>query len=264
VIAAGLAGSVDTPGRGRPDVLARALFAFAAALFVFLLFPPFLKGDVGLVHGFTGQELSDLFTPLVTMPLLVVAFEATRQMGIRARVVLIILVSIWVAGQGIHLATNAIGDLFPAGPEREAFYLTAGGQLDHWFDEVLSHWLWHVAWLGMLGMLLWVAAAGGAPERDRLDEASRTVRLPVVVSAVGGLIHGFTWFVVTDEAGTWPLAIPATVLLLVLGSLARKREAGGVISTFIVVGSALTILLYAIWIASYGWPPADICETFGC
>jgi hypothetical protein len=23
------------------------------------------------------------------------------------------------------------------------------GDLDHWFDETLSHWLWHIAWAAL-------------------------------------------------------------------------------------------------------------------
>lgn len=257
MMSTGFSMRVDTPGRGRPEMVALALLGFAAALLVFLLVPPFLKADVGLVHGFTGQELMDLFTPLVTMPLLVAAYELTGRMGIRLRVALVVLVSIWVAGQGIHLATNALGDLFRAGPEREAFYATPVGDLDHWFDEVLSHWLWHVAWLGMLGMLLWIAAGERAT-------AARGLGILLVVAGVAGLIHGFTWFVVTDEGGTWPLAIPATTALLILGWLVRDRDPGRVVSTFIVVGSALTLVLYAIWIGMYGWEPASICVKLGC
>lgn len=256
---AGFSVRVDSEARGRPDLVALALLAFALSLLVFLLLPPLLKGDVGVIHGFTGQELMDLFTPIVAMPLLVLAFELTGRVGLRARLVVVVLISIWVAGQGMHLATNALGDLFKAGPERDAFYATSVGNLDHWFDEVLSHWLWHVAWLGMLGVLLWIGAAGRAM-------AGRALRIPAVVAGIAGLVHGFTWFVVTDEGGTWPLALPATAVLLVLGWLARRRDVDRVISTFIVVGAAVSLVLYAIWIALYGWDggPASPCEKIGC
>lgn len=233
------------------------LLGVAVALLVFSLLPPFLKGDTGIVHGFTGQELVDLFTPLVTMPLLVLAFELTGRMGLRTRLALAVLISIWVAGQGIHLATNALGDIFPAGTEREAFYATQVGDLDHWFDEVLSHWLWHLAWLGFLGLLLWIGTREPAAEAGSTGPA-------VVISAAAGLIHGFTWFVVTDEGGTWPLAIPATAVLVVLAWLLRGRDPDRVITMFLVVGSLTTLVLYAIWIAWQGWPPASICEAIHC
>lgn len=248
---------VDSSGPRRPDLVALALLGFAATLLVFLLVPPFLRGDVGAVRGFTGQEATDLFTPLVTLPLLVLALELTGRMGLRARIVLVVLVSAWVSGQAIHLAANSLGDLFPAGPERDAFYATPVGALDHFLDEVLSHWIWHVAWLGLLALLLWLAVSGPTL-------AIRPRGAAVAVSAVAGLIHGFTWFVVTDEGETWALAIPATAVLLVVAWLTRHRDPDRVISTFLVLGALLTLALYAIWVAWYGWEPASICKVFHC
>ena len=248
---------VDSNGHGRPDLLAVTLLGLALALLVFLLAPPFLKSDVGLVHGFTGQELMDLFTPVVAMPLLVVAFELTGRMSLRLRVLLVVLVSAWVVGQAIHLATNAIGDLFPAGAPRTEFYGRSEGDLDHWFDEILSHWLWHVAWLALLGTLLWIGTRRPAVDARPLGGA-------LVVGAAAGLVHGFTWFVVTDEGGTWLLALPATALLLALSWLLRHSDPNRVIVTFLTLGSLVTLALYAIWIAANGWPPASICEVLGC
>lgn len=245
---------VGTSSRSRPDLVALALLGFAVASLVFLLVPPFFRDDVGTVHGFTGQEAVDLFTPLVTMPLLVLAFELTGRLGTRARFLLVILVSVWVAGQAIHLATNAIGDLFQAGSAREAFYATDAGQLDHFFDETLSHWLWHGAWAGLLAVLLWTGISGPAV-------GSRPRRGAVALTGVAGLVHGFTWFVVTDEGGTWALGIPAAAVFLVVAWLARHREPDRVVTTFLIVGSLASVVLYAIWIALYGWPPASICET---
>jgi hypothetical protein len=245
---------VGTSSRGRPDLVAVALLGFALAATVFLLVPPLLLGQVGDVPGFTAQEAVDLFTPLATMPLLLLAFELTGRLGTRARVLLVVLISAWVAGQAIHLATNAIGDLYDAGPDRQAFYATQVGMLDHWFDEILSHWLWHTAWVGLLVMLLWVGISGPAT-------GLRPRRAPVAVGAVAGMIGGFTWFVVTDEGGTWPLAIPAAAALVLVGWLARRRDPDRVITTFLVAGSLVTLALYVIWIALHGWQPASICET---
>jgi hypothetical protein len=247
---------LGTSSRGRPDLVALALLGFALAAAAFLLVPPTLRSPVGNVPGFTAQEAVDLFTPLVTMPLLVLAFELTGRMGSRSRFLLLILVALWVAGQAIHLATNAIGDLFPAGAERDAFYATAVGTLDHWFDEVLSHWLWHAAWVALLALLLWVGITAPMSGVRALGGA-------VAISAIAGAVHGFTWFVVTDEGGTWELAIPAAAALLVIGWLARRRDPARVITTFLVVGSLVALVLYGAWVALHGWEPASICETLG-
>ena len=97
--------------------------------------------------------------------------------------VFLVIAIVWVEGQAIHLATNAIGDVFSPGPARDAFYATEAGDLDHWFDEGLGHWLWHLAWAALSILMLvagdrppglaaarWLAAArrGPAPGRDVL------------------------------------------------------------------------------------------------
>lgn len=253
--------SLSRSGQGggwvRPDHVALALLGFAVALTVFLLFPPFLDYQVGSVVGFTGQEAADLLTPIIAMPLLVLAVELTGGATTRSRVLLVALIALWVAGQGIHLAANAIGDVFPEGPERDAFYATTVGKLDHFLDEVLSHWLWHVAWVGLLGVLL-LAGVGGT------GEAGPTSRGTVAIATVAGVLHGFTWFVVTDEGGTWPLAIPAAIVVLLLAFLMRGRDgAGRVVTTFLIVGSTVTLALYAAWIVIAGYEPKSIMDWFG-
>ncbi|HJW20858.1 MAG TPA: hypothetical protein VJ506_00355 [Candidatus Limnocylindrales bacterium] len=254
MFSAGLSGRVEPGARGRPELVALALLGFAAAITAFLLLPPILRSQVGDVRGFTGQEAVDLFTPLVTMPLLVLAFELTGRLGTRARLVLVVLIAVWVSGQAIHLATNALGDLFDSGSPRDAFYATDVGKLDHWFDEVLSHWLWHVAWVGLLALLLWVGIRGRGTEVRPMPGA-------VGLGAAAGVLHGFTWFVVTDEGGTYLLAIPAAAAFLVIGWLTRRLDPDRVIATFLVVGALVSIVLYVIWIALHGWEPASICET---
>lgn len=241
----------------RPDRVALALLGFAAALTVFLLFPPLLLGQIGPVPGFTGQEAADLLTPLIAMPLLVLAIELTGGATTRSRVILVSFIALWVAGQGIHLTANAIGDVFSEGPERDAFYATAVGRLDHFLDEDLSHWMWHVAWVGLLGALLLAGVRGAG-------EAGRTSRGTMAIATVAGILHGFTWFVVSDEGETWPLAIPATIVVLVLAFLMRHRGgAGRVVTTFLIVGAVVTLALYAIWIAYAGWYPQSIIERLG-
>src|SRR4029079_18459423 len=75
----------------------------------------------------------------------------------REQLVFLVIAILWVEGQAIHLATNAIGDVFHPVPARGTFYATEAGCLDHWFDEGLGHWLWHLAWATLSIMILWRA-----------------------------------------------------------------------------------------------------------
>jgi len=61
--------SEDVVDLERARRLPVALLAYAAALALFLLIPPVLKASVGPPQGFTAQELVDLFTPIVVLPL---------------------------------------------------------------------------------------------------------------------------------------------------------------------------------------------------
>ncbi|HEX7949238.1 MAG TPA: hypothetical protein VF494_02735 [Candidatus Limnocylindrales bacterium] len=238
----------------RRDGVALSLLGFAVALAGFLLGPPFLTNEVGLAPDFTGQEAVDLFTPVVTMALFVLAVELTGRSGTWLRVLVVAAIAVWVSGQGIHLAANAIGDVFREGPARDAFYATPPGALDHYLDEIVSHWLWHVGWLALLLGLLWVGVTG---QRD--DTEPRV--MANALAGLGGVVHGFTWFVVTDEGRTWPLVIPATIVLLGLAFFIRRRDGSGrVITTFLVVGTVVTLVLYAAWVLVAGWEPKSIID----
>ena len=165
-------GATDT----RPERLAFALLGFAVALALLLLVPPFFKWETGLAPGFTAQEAVDLFTPIVVMPLAALILELIARPSLRVWLLFVALAAVWVLGQGMHLATNAIGD---AAGKDEAFYASRPGELDHWLDEVLSHWLWHVAWVALLVVTFLAARAGPRDARPVRRRAS-------MVAAVAG------------------------------------------------------------------------------
>jgi hypothetical protein len=134
-------------------VVALRFLLAAALLAAFLLVPPYLKASVGPPRAFTLQEAADLLTPLVIVPLAWIVFDLAGGLGRRGMVAFLVVAALWVEGQGIHLAANAIGDAFPHAAT-EAFYQTAPGELDLWLDETLSHWMWHVAWVAFAILML--------------------------------------------------------------------------------------------------------------
>jgi len=232
----------------RTDRLPAALLAYSVALAAFLLVPPYLKASVGPPRAFTLQEAADLLTPLVVIPLAWLVFDLAGGFGRRGLAAFLVIAALWVEGQGIHLAANAVGDAFShdAFPHdaAEAFYQTVPGDLDLWLDETLSHWMWHAAWVALSILVLAAATRGPVVPPARTS----------VTAAVAGLVHGATFFLVSVEGVTTLLGIPASILILAWGVLAARRGfTRQPVVTFFVVTTAVTILGYVGWGALNNW-----------
>ena len=227
----------------RGDRLPAALFAYAVALAALLLVPPYLKASVGPPPAFTLQEAADLLTPLVVIPLVWLVFDLAGGFGRRGLIGFLVIAALWVEGQGIHLAANAIGDAF-SHDAADAFYQTVPGDLDLWLDETLSHWMWHVAWVAMSIVVLAAATRGPVVPPARTS----------VTAAVAGIIHGVTFFVVSVEGVTTLLGIPASILILAWSVLAGRRGlTRQPVVTFFIATMVVTILGYVGWGALNNW-----------
>jgi hypothetical protein len=242
-------GEEDSPGRPGPassrptDPLPAALLAYAIALAAFLLVPPYLKASVGPPQAFTLQEAADLLTPLVVIPLAWLVFDLAGGLGRRGLVAFLVVAALWVEGQGIHLAANAIGDAFPH-DAAEAFYRTVPGDLDLWLDEVLSHWMWHAAWVALSILVLAAATRGSVAPPHRTS----------VTAVAAGLVHGATFFLVTVEGATTLLGIPASILILAWCLAAGRRGLlRQPVVTFFLVSTVVTLLGYVVWGALNDW-----------
>jgi hypothetical protein len=213
------------------------------ALAAFLIVPPYLKASVGLPQAFTLQEAADLFTPLVVLPLAWLVFDLAGGLGRRGLIAFLVVGALWVEGQGIHLAANAIGDAF-SHDAAEAFYQTVPGDLNLWLDETLSHWVWHAAWVALAILMLAAATRGTVGRPDRTS----------VTAVVAGLVHGATFFLVTVEGATTLLGIPASILILAWCLLAGRRGLlRQPVVTFFLVSTVVTLLGYVVWGALNDW-----------
>jgi len=197
----------------------------------------------------------DLLTPLVVLPLAWWILDGTGGLRGRALVAFIVIAALWAQAQGIHLAANAIGDAFPAGPEREAFYATTAGDLDHWLDEVLGHWAWHVAWVALSVLMLVLATRGGPAASDGRGRALTTL---------AGAISGVVFFFVTTEGETWSLGMVASIALLAWTGRDRLQGSRHPVVVFLFVSSLVTLLAYLVWAIRFGWPLAEPCTLLHC
>ena len=142
------------------------------------------------------------------------------------------IAALWVEAQGIHLAANAIGDAFNAARIGTPSTRPTAGDLDHWLDEVLGHWAWHIAWVALAVLMLVLRRP---PGREPTRRGRRGRSSP-------GAIPGVMFFFVTTEGDTWQLGIPACIVLLAWagrdGGAARATRS----SVFLVASSVATLL----------------------
>lgn len=138
----------------------------------------------------------------------------------------------------MHLSANSISNLF--GPGSSATH-----NLVHFYDEVLSHYLWHFATIGFSVLLLSQinSSPTGAPVHWTL----------IVPSAI---LYGFTFFLAINEGGTVPLGLPAAVLIVLWIVFSRGRVAGKHnLAGFFLVGYAVAIALFLGWYLYWGGFP---------
>jgi hypothetical protein len=82
-----------------------------------------------------------------------------------------------------------------------------------------------------------------------------------VLAALAGLIHGFTWAVVTVEGETAAMGIPTVGLLLLVAPLGRRSGAlDRTLTTFLLASSVVAIALYGLWAAMNGGSLPGIWE----
>jgi hypothetical protein len=106
----------------------------------------------------------------------------------------------------MHLSADSISNLLGTGS-------TAVHALVHFYDEVLSHYLWHSGVVALSALLLLASASGG--------EEAGSVRWAVVFPSA--LLYGITYFLAVIEGGTVPLGLPFAMLIIV-GVLVSRRQ----------------------------------------
>jgi hypothetical protein len=215
-----------------------------------IISPAFLGMEFGPYPLMKWGDVLDLFTPLILMPLywLLFYYSSERKPGLGENVVFAVLAGLWVLGQGMHLAANSIVHLIA--DETSDLY-----QLTYFYDEVLSHYLWHLGVVGLAILLVvrqWREPLVGG-------EMSRGSQMMVILA---GILHGFTLFAIFVEGNTTLVGIPftliATAVILIWGR--DKLKAQPLILFYFVSG-----LVGLLFIAGWGlfwreWPIPGIFE----
>jgi hypothetical protein len=222
---------------------------FAVLFLALYILPVFFRVPFPPYPLMSVQDAIDLLTPLVLIPICWLLFRSAG--GGPARLVeelaFVVLAVLWVLGHGIHLSANSINNLAEGLAKSQTLDITGTSiyQLIYFFDEKLSHPLWHGGIVGVALVLIlreWRSPAG-----------ERTLWWAAVV---GGLIHGFTLFCMFLEGQSVPLGLAFTLGVTLLALIwGRKRLARQPLLAFFFVACLVALLFFAGWGLRWGGFP---------
>ena len=207
---------------------------FSIAFAVFFIAPAFLSKQFGPYPLIKIGDLFDIFTPLVLIPLYWLLFRNStdKAPGATETVTFFVLAALWVEGQGMHLAANSIGHLLKGMTGTDAYNLA------NFYDEVLSHYMWHVGVMGL--SLLLVLRQWRTP----LTKGQTAKWLP----GLAGVIYGFTFFIIIIEGATTPLGVPFAALFTLFGLIwGRTKLKQQPLLLFSVAAYLTAVLFFAGW-----------------
>jgi hypothetical protein len=214
---------------------------FAALSFVFLLLLVFLRIPFPLNPLMSWQDALDLLTPLILIPIYWLMFRvsASGRSNLASENAFLALAILWVMGHSMHLSANSISNLIEALKRGGGIDTTGTGifALTYFYDELLSHYLWHIGIIGLAALLIyreWRQPAGTA-----------TVWWQAIL---GGLLYGFTSFCIFLEGNTVLLGLPFVgIVVLITMIWGRSRLAKQPILAFFFVSCLVTLLFFAGW-----------------
>lgn len=210
------------------------ILVFSIAFLVFFIGPPFLGKQFAAYPLMKNGDVLDIFTPLILIPLYWLLFQENggKAPGLKESTVFIVFAAFWVIGQGMHLSANSIGHLLKGMEGNDIYILT------NFYDEVLSHYLWHFGIIGLSSVLIYHRWLNPFAEERRAPWA------PILA----GIIHGFTFFLIVVEGATTPMGVPFAVLVTLFGfTWGRKKIKGQPLLLFFFVAYLVATVFFLGW-----------------
>jgi hypothetical protein len=223
------------------------VFAVLSAVFFLLLI--FFRTPFPLYPLMSYQDALDLLTPLVLIPIYWLLFKLAVGQGpiLWEEIAFMVLAAVWVEGQGMHLAANAIDNLIEnlAGDQVIDILGTDIYRLTYFIDEHLSHYLWHIGVVGLAALLMY---------RDWRRPAGIATCWWAVI--LGGVIYGFTLFCIFLEGQTVALGLPFVLIVTLLGlAWWRKLLGQKPLLAFFTVSCLAAAALFVGWGLYWGGFP---------
>jgi hypothetical protein len=222
---------------------------FAFLTFVFFILLIFVRTPFPLYPLMSFQDAFDLLTPVVLIPTywLLFKYAASKGSSLGEELVFMLFAVIWVLGQGMHLSANSVNNLAEAFVRNQEIDITGTTiyTLTYFFDEHLSHYLWHIGVIGLAGLLIY--REWGKPS------GSKTIWWATLL---GGFLYGFTCFCIFLEGQTLFLGLPFTLIIALFGLIwGRKKLSVLPVLAFFLASCLLAFVLLAGWGLFWGGFP---------
>ena len=230
----------------RLSFLALCFAVLSTVLFLLLIF---LRIPFPLYPLMSYQDAFDILTPLVLIPIywLLFKFAGSDESNRAEEIAFMVLAATWVLGHGMHLSANSVNNLAETLAKNQVIDITGTSiyELTYFFDEHLSHYLWHFGVFGLAGVLIY--------REWRRPAGITTIWGPTVVA---GLIYGVTLFSIVIEGQTVPLGLPFVILYTLLTLIwGRKTLAQRPLLAFFFASFLVAFILFAGWGLYWGGFP---------
>jgi hypothetical protein len=220
------------------------IFAILSLTFFLLLI--FLRIPFPLYPLMSVQDAIDILTPLVLIPIYWLMFKnvSRGQVSLWSEIFFMVMSAFWAAGQGMHLSANSINNLIGNLAKTDVIDVTGTNiyHLTYFYDEYLSHYLWHIGVVGLAALLIYESWRGLAQEKTDWR---------LVIPA--GVLYGFTCFCFLLEGNTLILGLPFTFLVPMLVLIwGRKKLARQPVLAFFFAACLLAFLMFVGWRLYWG------------
>ena len=222
---------------------------FAILSLIFFLGLVFLRTPFSLYSLMSYQDALDLLTPLILIPIywLMFKYASRKPPSLVEELAFLAFAVFWISGHGMHLSANSINNLAEnlARSQEIKFLGTNIYKLTYFYDEHLSHYVWHIGILGMIGLLIY---------REWRDPAgNQTIWWATIIA---GIIYGFTYFCIFLEGQTVLLGLPFALIITLITLLwGRHRLALQPLLAFTFVSCLVGTILFVGWGLYWGGFP---------
>jgi len=227
--------------------LSRITFTFAILFTLLIIMPGLLSGQFGPYTLIKVGDVLDLFSPLLLLPFywLMLQLAPGKLPRPAEMIVFMVLIGAWASGQGMHLAANSIGHLLQDSMGADI------NDLVYFYDERISHIIWHLAIMGLSALLM---------VRQLKQPADETgFNSGLIVG--GGFLYGLTFALASLEGQTAWIGLPFALLVTVFTLVwARETVRRGPVLTFFFSAYLLAAIFMVVWMIIFGGPrePYDV------